>query len=98
MFGDNESVVTSSTVPHLSLNKRWMALSCHRVREAIASGMLSFWHVPGAENAADVLSKHWSHHEVSDVLIPMLCWHRDAADIVPNLKCARRSWQGTRSF
>jgi hypothetical protein len=29
MFGDNESVITSSTVPHSSLNKRHNALSYH---------------------------------------------------------------------
>jgi hypothetical protein len=29
MFSDNESVTTSSTVPHSSLNKRHKALSCH---------------------------------------------------------------------
>jgi hypothetical protein len=31
MFGDNESVITSSTIPHSSLNKRHNALSYHRV-------------------------------------------------------------------
>ena len=72
MFGDNESVVTSSTIPHSQLNKRWTALSYHRVREAIAGRIFSFWHVPGVENAADVLSKHWSYHKVAHLLIPML--------------------------
>jgi hypothetical protein len=37
MFGDNHSVITSSTIPHSSLNKRQDALSYHRVRDAIAS-------------------------------------------------------------
>ena len=60
MFGDNESVVTSSTIPHSQLNKRWTALSCHRVREAIAANVFDFWHIPGPENPADVLSKHWA--------------------------------------
>ena len=27
LFGDNEVVVTSSTIPHSSLNKRWNAIS-----------------------------------------------------------------------
>ena len=31
MFGDNKSVITSSTIPHSSLNKRHNALSYHRV-------------------------------------------------------------------
>jgi hypothetical protein len=37
IFGDNQSVITSSTMLHSSLNKRHNALSYHRVREAIAS-------------------------------------------------------------
>ena len=40
MFGDNESVVKSSTVPQSLLNKRHTALSYHRVREAIAAGIV----------------------------------------------------------
>jgi hypothetical protein len=38
MFGDNESVINSSTQPHSKLHKRHNALSFHHVREAIASG------------------------------------------------------------
>ena len=40
MFGDNKSVVTSSTVPHSLLSKRHNILSYHRVREAIAVKIL----------------------------------------------------------
>ena len=29
LFGDNKSVVTSSTIPHSTLSKRWNALSYH---------------------------------------------------------------------
>ena len=39
MFGDNESVVNSSNVPTGKLHKRHIALSWHRVREAIAAKM-----------------------------------------------------------
>ena len=42
MFGDNQSVITSSTIPHSTLSKRHNALSYHRVREAIAAGILHF--------------------------------------------------------
>ena len=31
-FGDNKAVVTSSMIPHSSLNKRWNAISYHKVR------------------------------------------------------------------
>ena len=59
LFGDNEAVVTSSTTPHSVLKKRHNALSYHRVREAIASRIIVFKHIPGSLNPADILSKHW---------------------------------------
>ena len=48
LFGDNKSIVTSSTIPHSSLNKCWNALSYHKVHEAIASGFIHFKHIPQA--------------------------------------------------
>ena len=42
MFGDNKSVVTSSTIPQSILNKRQYVLSYHRVREAIDAKILEF--------------------------------------------------------
>ena len=47
MFGDNQSVVTSATIPHSKLNKRHVALSYHRVREAIAQEVVEFYHIDG---------------------------------------------------
>jgi hypothetical protein len=63
MFGDNESVVNSSNVPAAKLHKRHVALSFHRVQEAIAAKVLHFVHMPGAINPADMLSKHWGHQQ-----------------------------------
>ena len=42
IFGDNKSVVDSSAIPQSKLQKRHVALSYHRVREAIASGTYLF--------------------------------------------------------
>ena len=42
MFGDNKSVVMSSTIPQSILNKRHNILSYHRVREAFAAKILEF--------------------------------------------------------
>jgi hypothetical protein len=75
MFGDNESVVKNSTVPHSQLKKRHIALSYHRVREAIASGIVVFHHIRGVLNPADILSKHWGWAQVCKVLTPLLFWH-----------------------
>jgi hypothetical protein len=55
MFGDNESVVNSSSQIHAKLHKRHNALSFHRVREAIASGMIAFYPIAGSRNPADIL-------------------------------------------
>jgi len=57
MFGDNQSVVTSSTLPQSALSKRHNALSYHRVREAIAPGIICFSFIPGTHNPADVLAR-----------------------------------------
>jgi len=39
MFGDNESVVNSSAIPHAKLHKRHNTLSFHHVHEAIVYGV-----------------------------------------------------------
>jgi len=72
MFGDNESVVNSSIQPHAKLHKRHNALSFHRVREAIASGTYVFTHIPGENNPADILSKHWGYSQVWHMLRTLL--------------------------
>jgi hypothetical protein len=81
MFGDNESVVNSSTQIHVKLHKCHNMLSFHRVREAIASGMLGFYHIPGAINPADILSKHWGYSQVWNQLKALLYWKGDTANI-----------------
>jgi hypothetical protein len=57
MFGDNQSVITSSTILHSSLNKRQKVLSYHRVREAIASKVMHSLHAPGVYNPVNMLMK-----------------------------------------
>ena len=71
MFGDNESVVKSSISVYAKLHKRHTALSFHRVCKAIASKYLVFNHLPGKENLADILSKHWSFNAIKDQLLPL---------------------------
>jgi hypothetical protein len=57
MFGENESVITSSTSLHSILNKRHNALSYHCVRECIAAKFLYLLHVSGKPNLTDMLTK-----------------------------------------
>ena len=82
LFGDNESVVKSATIPHAKLHKRHVLLSFHRVREAIASGMLRFMHVPGNLNPADILSKAWAYNQVWPILKSILFWEGDTAELL----------------
>ena len=77
LFGDNESVVNSSSVPQSKLNKRAVALSYHKVREAVAAKMIRYYHISGSLNPADVLSKHWDMPSVWEVLRPLLFWAED---------------------
>jgi hypothetical protein len=68
MFGDNESVVNSAMHPYAKLHKRHTALSFHRVREAIASKKYVFTHIPGENNPADIVSKHWGYSSIWHML------------------------------
>ena len=68
VFGDNQSVVTSSTIPQSGLNKRHNALSYHRVREAIAAKIVKFFHIKDTTNPADILSKHCGYPQLWPVV------------------------------
>jgi hypothetical protein len=77
MFGDNASVITSSTIPTSVLKKRHNLLAYHRVREAIASGLMYFYHIPGTENPADVLTKNLTHSVAWKLVKPFLFFAGD---------------------
>jgi len=82
MFGDKQTVVDSSTVPQAKLHKRHTILSFHHVCEAIASGMIAFYHLPEEINPADTLSKHWGYTKIWSMLQPLLFWQGDTADLL----------------
>ena len=81
MFGDNKSVVDSSSKPHAVLHKRHTALSFHRVREAIASKIIVFYHINGNINPADILSKHWGYQQIWPMLQALLFWQGDTMEL-----------------
>ena len=74
MFGDNDSVFNSSMNPQGNIHKRNVALSFHRVREAIAAKIISYHFISGKMNPVDILSKHWDHHCVWPTLKTLLSW------------------------
>jgi len=81
MFGDNKTVVDSSSTPNAKLHKRHTMLSFHRVREAIAFGICNFFHIDGDINPADIVSKHWSYTKVKNMLKPLLFWSGNTMDL-----------------
>ena len=82
LFGDNESVVKSGSIPHSRLSKRHHALAYHYTREAVASKMVAFHHIPGTINPADILSKHWGHNDVYPMLRPLLFYQGNTLDLI----------------
>jgi len=80
LFGDNASVVTSGTIPQSTLSKRHVALSYHRVREAVAQGTIRFVHIEGRENPADVLTKFLPHTVFWPFIRPLLFWRGETND------------------
>ena len=68
----NRSVVTSSTLPHSTLGKRHNILAYHRVREAIASKILAYHGIRTGYNLSDMLSKHWDHPSVYNMIMKLL--------------------------
>lgn len=57
LLGDNRSVVINTTVPSSVLKKKHCSISYHRVREAIAAGIMVFHHIGSITNLADILTK-----------------------------------------
>ena len=57
VFCDNNAVVLNSTVPESMLKKKHAAVNYHRVREAIAAGVIRVAKEDTATNVADMLTK-----------------------------------------
>ena len=57
LYGDNLSVITNATLPSSTLKKKHNAIAYHRVREAVASGIINMVHIPSTKNVADLLTK-----------------------------------------
>ena len=79
MFGDNKSVVLSSSIPSHSLNKRHNFLSYHRVRECIAAThngepVVRFFHIDGKDNPSDIQTKSLPGSEIYRHVKPWLHW------------------------
>ena len=72
LFGDNRSVVSSATQPHLTLSKCCNIMAFHRVKEAIAAKLMAFDWIQSAYNLSDMLSKHWDHPTAYPMILKLL--------------------------
>ena len=84
MFGNNRSVVMSSTIPQSILNKRHNMLSYHRVREAITAKILEFHWCSSDQKRSDILSKHWDHAKVKDTMRELFDYQGDLILLEPD--------------
>ena len=82
MFGDNKTVVNTSSKPKSRLHKRHVLLSYICVREAILAKIVRFVFIDSVLNPADILSKLWGYQQVKIKLKVILFWKGDTADII----------------
>ena len=54
---DNLAVVQNASIPSSTLKKKHNAICYHRVREAVAAGVIRIAHIPSKENLADMFTK-----------------------------------------
>jgi hypothetical protein len=57
MFGDNNTVIISTSTPSSQLKKKHHSCAFHRIHECVAMAVLDFMHIPSADNLASVLTK-----------------------------------------
>ena len=65
-------MVTSSTLPHSTLGKRHNILAYHQFWEAIASKILAYHWIQTGHNLSDMLSKHWNHPTIYNMIMKLL--------------------------
>ena len=73
VFGDNKSVITNATVPTSTLKNKHNSIAYHRVREAVAAGVLQIAKVHTSENLADLLTKPLTGAQLKP-LIQKILW------------------------
>jgi len=73
VFCDNNSVVINASIPTSTLKKKHNAIAYHRVREAVAAGLLRIAKVQSSENLADLLTKSLSGSALRN-LIQKILW------------------------
>ena len=75
VWGDNESMINSSTIPESKLNKRHNILLFHYVRSMISQGYINLQHLASKWNFADILTKNLSYQSSYHELIQPVFHH-----------------------
>ena len=57
LLGDNQSAITSCSIPSSNLKKKHNAIAYHRIREAVAAGIVTLKYIKSGSNLADLLTK-----------------------------------------
>ena len=60
------------SLPHSTLSKCHNILAFHRVREAVAANIMTFYWIQSAYNLSNMLSKHWDHPSVYPMILMLL--------------------------
>lgn len=68
VFGDNQSTITSATIPSSNLKKKHNAIAYHRIRETVAAGIVNLFYVPSDDNLADAFTKPLAGHKLRRLL------------------------------
>ena len=72
MLGDNQSTITSCSIPSSNLKKKHNAIAYHRVREAVAAGIVELFHVRSENNLADTMTKPLNGNKLRGLWKPFL--------------------------
>ena len=96
LLGDNMSMILSATILSCTLKKNHNAIAYHRVREAVAAGIVQIAHVTSKDNFADILTKPLAAPEHFNLILPTL--FRQRYEILYKKKCedngnAKRKFQ-----
>ena len=80
LFVDNEAVVKNTTLPSSSLKKKHNTIAYHKVREAVAAGIVRVSHIRSKDNRADVLTKPLSPQDHYRMTRDILFTGQDSAN------------------
>jgi hypothetical protein len=75
------STAMEKIINNLQMNMQHNALAYHRVREAIAAGLMKFLKIDGKTNPSDILSKHCGHPEAEPHVETLLFWRDNTSEI-----------------